>query len=426
VSRCLSIYSETSLELRLRRLLREWEIPNERFSIGRSSSLVRAWLVAGYRVEEKAIPALSVAAIAGAIDPTGKLLRERPELRGRIRAMVETLYLLGVRTLGSLRKLPSDSAISRFGGLYETAIRNLEPGAEAGDAWERFRPAEKMSERADLNAGETLMDLEPALFHAKSLLDRVLRRAAGRGKALAKIELRLECEKRRHVQEPWCRSRLEFAFPQASTAPILRSLREKLARELEKKPLESPIVALELEALELAPRRPAQSNFFDTEEARMESERETWRDLVTDLATKLAPERELYQAELLESRRPEKSWKRVLKEPERLEPRALPIPERPLRMLSPPMPLRRLGRYLFWNDVRFTIVDYSKLERLSGDWWEEDGGFSRTYYRVQVVERKLASDERKLGSGENERELWIYREQKEGGEQGGLFLHGIF
>jgi hypothetical protein len=407
VSRCLSIYSEASLEARLLRFFREWKIPPESISIARSTNLSRAWLAASHRTKDPEIGKLPISAIEGAIDPLGHRAGDRPKIRG----MSETLFLLGIRTLGGLRKLPPDSAVSRFGNLYELALRNLGKleSAESHAAWERFRPTERMLERTELDPTGVLWDIEPVLFQTKSLLDRLLRRAAGRGKALAKIELRIECEQRRDLREAWSRIRIEFTFPQTSASLILRTLREKLAFEFSRKELEAPIIALECEVLELAPRRSAQDNFFDTEEGRLENLREGWRDLVTELTTKLTSEKEVYQAELVEAWRPEKSWKKVLKDPERVESVSLPIPERPLHVLDPPEPLRRLGRYLFWNDERFTIQSFTRLERLTGDWWEDAGGFARTYYRVKT-----------------ERELWIFREQKEDGSPGGIYLHGLF
>jgi hypothetical protein len=407
VSRCLAIYSEASLETRLLRFFREWKIPSDAVSLAKSTNLARAWLAASHRTKDTEIGKLPISAIEGAIDPLGHRAHERSKIRG----MSETLFLLGIRTLGGLKKLPPDSAVSRFGGLYEMALRNLgEMGqAEEHEAWERFKPTEKMLERIELDPAGPIWEIEPVLFHTKSLLDRLLRRAAGRGKALARLELRVECEKRKNVREAWSRIRVDFTFPQTSASLVLRTLREKLAFEFERKPLEAPIAALECEALELAPRRSAQSNFLADEDTRIETAREGWRDLVTELTTKLAAEKEVYQAELIEAWRPEKSWKRVLKDPERVKSVSLPIPERPLEVLNPPEPLRRLGRYLFWNDERFTIQSFTRLERLSGEWWEDHGGFTRTYYRVKA-----------------ERELWIFREQNADGSPGGIYLHGLF
>ena len=142
--------------------------------------------------------------------------------------------------------------------------------------------------------------------------------------------------------------------------------------------------------------------------------------LFRSLGTKLDLEREVFQAELAAVWRPERSWRRVLKEPRSLVPLDLPIAERPLFLLDPPEPLRRLGRYFFYGDVRYRIESFSQIERLSGEWWENDGGFTRTYYRVGVY----VADEKTSDGGR--REFWIFREQRREGEAGGLFLHGIY
>jgi hypothetical protein len=130
---------------------------------------------------------------------------------------------------------------------------------------------------------------------------------------------------------------------------------------------------------------------------------------------KLAAEKEIFQAELLPVWRPERSWKKVLKDPTRLGGEAIPLPTRPLRILNPPENLRRLGRYLFWDKSRYTIREFSQIERLSGEWWEDDGGFTRTYYRVQVEE-----------VGGELRSFWIFREQTSEAGTGGLFIHGVY
>ena len=405
-SRCLSLFSERTLEARLRIVLREWRFTEMDYRIARATSLPRAWLCAVEGILESMIDRAPIAGIAALLDP----LDERAEDARKISAMIEMLFMLGVRRIGAIRKLPPDSAISRFGEFYTRLLERLSPVCVAeAFSWERFRPTEKFLERIDLDPDACIWDLEPTLFHSKSLLDRVLKRAFGRGKALVALELRIECERRRNQREVFVRVPVRFTFPQSDAAIVLRTLREKLAHEFGRRELEAPIAALELEVVELSPRRSLQSDFVDHEQSM-----EGFRELVSELGTKLEIAREVFQAELVEIWRPERSWRRVLKEPSALAPVALPVPDRPLTLLSPPEPLRRLGRYFFHGDRRYAIESFSQIERLSGEWWEDDGGFTRTYYRVRV-----------RGPDES-REFWIFREQTRDGEAGGLFLHGIF
>lgn len=408
VSRCLSLYSEANLEARLRALLREWGFLEMDYRLARASSLPRAWLCALEGVTEEKLDHAPIAAIAALLDP----LDERPEDSRRLGAMIETLFMLGIRRIGAIRKLPPDSAISRFGELYSRLLERLSPVRIAEDfSWERFRPSEKFIERIDLDPDAVIWDLEPVLFHGKTLLDRVLKRAFGRGKALVALEFRIECERRRNRRELFIKLPVRFTFPQNEAAVVLRTLREKLSHEFGRRELDAPIIALELEACELAPRRSLQSDFVDPEQSA-----EGFRELVTELGTKLEIERDIFQAELAEIWRPERSWKKVLKEPAALRSVLPPLAERPLTLLDPPEPLRRLGRYFFHGDRRYRIENFSQIERLSGEWWEDDGGFTRTYYRVGV----LAEDET-----DARREFWIFREQRRD-EAGGLFLHGIY
>jgi hypothetical protein len=402
-SRCLSLFSERTLEARIRVLLREWKLSDSDYRLARATSLPRAWLCACEGIDEELIDGAPVSGISALLDP----LDERPEETRRRGALLETLFMLGVRRIGAIRRLPPDSAVSRFGADYARLLERLNPVGMVEDfPWERFRPTERFMERIDLEPDASVWDLEPTLFHAKTLLDRVLKRAFGRGKALVALELRIECERRRNRRELFIRIPIRFTFPQSEAAVVLRTLREKLSYEFGKRELDAPIAAIELEAVELAPRRSLQSDFVDREQTA-----EGFRELVTELGTKLEVGREVFQAELAPVWRPERSWLRVLKEPSALLSLALPIPERPLTLLDPPEPVRRLGRYFFHGDLRYTIESSTQIERLSGEWWAEDGGFTRTYYRVRV---------------DSGREFWIFRAQFGADSVGGLFLHGVY
>jgi hypothetical protein len=406
-SRCRALFTPESFELRLRVLLREWGLAEKDYRIARASSLPRAWLCASEGVSESMIDRVPISGITALLDPFG----DRAEETRKIGAMIEMLFMLGVRRLGSIRKIPPDSAVSRFGELYARLLDRLESaGVTEEFPWPRFRPTEKFIERIDPDADERFFEMEPTLFHAKRLLDRVLKRAFGRGKAIVALELRIECERRRNRRELFIRIPVHFTFPQSEAAVILRTLREKLAHEFGRRELDAPIAALELEVVELAPRRALQSDFVDSD-----PEAEGFRELVTELGTKLDLEREVFQAELAAVWRPERSWRKTLKEPNRVTAIDQPVSERPLTLLDPPEPLRRLGRYFFHGETRYAIESLSQIERLSGEWWEDDGGFTRTYYRVRVSTPDGKS-----------REFWIFREQRRAGIAGGIFLHGIY
>lgn len=410
-SRCRALYSPESLEARLRVLLRDFGLRPEDYRIARAGTLPKAWLCANQGVAESAFTQLPITTIEDLIDP----LARQPEEKRRIGAMIEILFALGVRSIGALRKLPPDSAVSRFGTLYETLLGALRETVATEFTWERFRPTERFIERIDLLPDDSIWDLEPTLFQAKSLIDRVLKRAFGRGKAIVAIEFRLECERRRNALEVALRVPIRFTFPQTSASIILRTLREKLSFEFGRRELEAPIMAYELEVTELSPRTGIQDSFMDEGESAVTTE--AFRELVSELGTKLSLGGEVYQAELAAVWRPERSWRKTVKDATTLVELRMPIPERPLTMLTPPEPLRRLGRYFFWNDERYRIREFAQIERLSGEWWEDDGGFTRTYYRVRVE----AS-----GEDEPDREFWIFREQRNEAGEGGLFLHGIF
>ena len=65
---------------------------------------------------------------------------------------------------------------------------------------------------------------------------------------------------------------------------------------------------------------------------------------------------------------------------------------------------------LRWRGRRLDVTERGPLERLSGEWWADDGGFDRAC-RVLL----LASGER----------LWAFRDCRPGGGRG-LFVAGVF
>lgn len=97
-------------------------------------------------------------------------------------------------------------------------------------------------------------------------------------------------------------------------------------------------------------------------------------------------------------------------------------PDRPLRLLSPPEPIRVLyalpdgppARFL-WRRQTLQITRHAGPERIAPEWWHDRPGTRlRDYFRVE--------DETGL-------RLWIYREGLAGDGRGGpprWFLHGIF
>jgi hypothetical protein len=347
------------------------------------------------------------------IDP----LEEHPEWIGKIHKMSEGLFWLGVRRLFQIKRLERAGFLSRFGELSARLLDHLED--PQAFLYPSFRPKERWSERKefwDLSGSE---DLSLYLFEIKTLLDRVLLRLFSRGKALTALRVSLEKDQKSsrnpldtaRTREVFLEIPLRFTFPQTEGKAVLRLIQEKFTQALQKNEFShfvfSSIAAIQLEVMETHPRREAQLGFAGDAEEKAER----FQSFVSQLSVKLDEKSGFFLAEVRESYRPEKSWERVLKIPEKVteysNETAMRIPPRPLRFFTPAQPLQRVGRFILWEGRRCEVRGVSQIERIQTEWWEEDDGVSRTYFRVDTEEFSF----------------WIYRER---GNRTALFVQGLF
>jgi hypothetical protein len=199
---------------------------------------------------------------------------------------------------------------------------------------------------------------------------------------------------------------------------LLKLLREKLSREMERDPLSDPVVEAEVSVLETGKREVQSARFsFSEKDEQAELAEERWLELISFLGLKLKSREDIFQAETTEHLLPERSWKRVLlSSPDpsnRLDRVSGFFSKRPVRLLSEAKPLRRMGGYLKLEEGLFKICAISEPESLSGYEWDVDatGAFDRTYYRVRVQGREGV-----------EQEWWVYKDE----HHGKLKLHGVY
>lgn len=307
------------------------------------------------------------------------------------------LRKLGLHTLGDFRALPAAEIASRFGrdGLLAHSRLSAAPNL----AWPRFLPPERIVEEAELDFAARIETLAPVFFLLKRLVDRAFLRLYARAELLAAFRLTFRLNK---LARGGARERItevRLPLPQGEPKSVLSFLQERIAKELELRPLEDALEGIRLEVRETAPARNAQRDFF----SKVEEEREAWASLVARLAERLgnsAP----FLAAPAPRLRPEAAWTRGL---DPGKPELMPkVPLRPLRLLREPLPLRREGDRLSCANRRWEILAIEGPERLRGEWWL--GGFARDYYQVATVQ------------GER---LWVF--QAAGGDPA-LFLHGIY
>lgn len=393
-SRCRRIHTPRGVEKRvqviLMRRLGRGVLPRT----GWGRSLPEAWVKAKFQALDL------VDSFTDWVDPLGL----HTEFAASAQKIKKSLVTLGFHSLSELQNLPHGSAVARFGQTYEFFSQNYRNGEAF--SWQRFRPEERFYERTEFQSDDLIYDFEPVFFELKKQIDFILKRAFGRGQALLGLELRIEVEKGIQKRILAFTLPVRFSFPQFESVPILRVLRERLSFKADPSKFEGPITALELEVNETASRERAQRDFFGLEK---DIESENFSNLITILETKLKPKKEFFYASLGNSHRPEKSWVRSDDfKNGKLKKEEIPmnLPERPIRLFNPPEPLKRVGRYLIWNQERYAIQNYTQVERVSGEWWEEDEGFDRKYYRIMTEEGV---------------EFWVFREKGVG-----VFLHGVF
>jgi protein ImuB len=362
----------------------------------------------------------------------------------RVGKMILILEKLGLQNVGDFASLPSSSLASRFGREAVELAQSVWGRflSQASQAWPGFRPSERVVEKTDLPEAESA--LEPLLVTLRSLLDRATARLRGRAERASAVSVSLELEAWSTVRERVRTYKVALPVPQGSATGLLPLLRERLAFELARTPLEAPVLSLTFDVLEGVPGRGAQTDFFHTGEI----DAETWDALVARLLDKLGRAR-VFTASLVERYLPERGFIRS----ENLEPAVLasaaPAPElpavvaaavpglrlgnlgayaRPARLLRRPEPLDRQGRLLRHLETgrSWRVLDWEGPERLSGEWWHPARhaggaeraefapptarGFFRDYYRVLT---------------ETGEELWVFLNRKTG-TRSSFYLHGFF
>jgi protein ImuB len=190
---------------------------------------------------------------------------------------------------------------------------------------------------------------------------------------------------------------IDLAFPQGSALVVLSIVRERLDRDLQRHPLEAPVRRVEVEVTRTVPGQARQRDLFTNKEEELEG----FQSVVARLTEKLGFER-AFLAAPLESRLPERCWKKTL---EAVPEFRAEVPPRPLRVLKKPQVVRRIENYLVHGRRRWKISAIRGPERLSGDWWFGDR--ERDYFRIEAE------------SGE---ELWVFTSP--GGDE--YYLHGLF
>jgi hypothetical protein len=391
-----------------------------RFGIGKT--LPAAWIQTRWRT---LLPeALPLDAYHDYLDPLTHFEMNRP-----MRERIDVFRALGMRHLASLFTVPKSAWLVRFGEEFDRFLENYEFGETF--VWSAYRPTASLGERSRWNAEDTVIDAEGLIFRLKPLIDRLMERLHALGRSLKKVEVVLKLDR----PVPDRKLLLAFAFPQTSRVLLLKLLRERITREMERESLTDPVVEAEIIVLETGRRERGSERFsFSEQDEKNQHERERWVELVSYLGLKLECDGKVFQAETTEHLLPEKSWKKVLlADPvadQPLDRVSQFYSKRPLRLFHEPEVLHRVGPYLRRAGVLWKICDISEPERLAGHDWDvdgnagRDGGFDRVYYRVRVEGggTGTAMPFARNGTQKQTQEWWIYKDER----AGSLNLHGVY
>ncbi len=303
---------------------------------------------------------------------------------------------IGCATLGDLRRLPRAGLQRRCG--KELLLALDQAYGEAAVLCEWYAAPPSFSRRLELP--DHIGHAEGLLFAARRLLAQMTGWLVARQLAVERFTFLLEHERGRAAVPP---TSLEIALAEAAWREehLLQLLKERLARLA----LIAPVIALCLEAAQLAALAPPSESLFPEPGGRPAD----YRRLLELLTARLGDDAVLAPAPLADYR-PEigNAWQGAAKGEERRHKAVaagLPDAERPFWLLEEPLALPVREHRPFYGSA---LVFLEGPERIECGWW--DKAFAvRDYYIAMDAESVC---------------YWIYRERFDLEER--WFLHGLF
>ncbi|MBC7420638.1 MAG: hypothetical protein H7328_07915 [Bdellovibrio sp.] len=377
IGKCRNLYSEQSFLARAQIILKR---QNQTARIGLGSDITDSLAFAKF--DCLTLEELPLEAIFDFIDPF-----ERDQaLRKATGKLVDSFTDLGIKTLSDFKKIPASQLISRFGVIGRHAHSRVH--MQDFISWPFWTPEEIVSEKKEFAHG-FYPDLEPILFELKTQLDRIFEIIFSRKKRVTKLQIQIKCEKiSTHVDFLRTYS-FDFFAPQSSAKGALRIIKDRLAKDLEKKPLLSPVEMLETSIIKLVPFEGGQKNIFNSDEEKFEQINSVHNQLI-----ELLGKENVFQAELTEDRRPERSWKKKHGTPHEANGSAVEllneIPERATYLCKYPMKIEVTAGYVHIKKRRFKILHWdNQIEKITGGWYEKPteeikNVFNRNYSQVEI------------------------------------------
>ncbi|MBK9322853.1 MAG: hypothetical protein IPM97_07915 [Bdellovibrionaceae bacterium] len=378
IGKCKSLYSEDSFIARATIMLRKRNLSTK---IGVGNDLLEALTLAIFNRHSMAD--LPLQALLELADPFDRDLA----LRKSVQNLITSFQDLGIKNLGQFKRLPVQELISRFGVIG----RHCHSRANQKDqiVWPPWAPEEIIEEKKEFPYFEFYGELDPILFELKNQLDTIFSRLFARRKKLMRLAVQIRCEKVSTNPDPIRNFNFDFFTPQSSVKGALRIIKERLSRDFEKRPVLSPIEAIQTVVLKTIFHDSSQKNIFNADEERQEQIHSIHNQLVEMLGKD-----NIFQAELTEDRRPERSWRKKIDSPHES---ALTtpditefIPERATYLCRHPIKIEVTAGFIHIRRRRYRILNWdNNVEKISGGWFEKPvpetkDTFDRNYYHVEI------------------------------------------
>ena len=370
IGKCHRLYSSQGFLLRVQVILKRFNC-SAKIALGKdiSDALVKA------KYSVQTTQELPLSALTDYADPFGTDLI----LQKNVQKMISAFTHLGIKNLSQFMQIPLSELVNRFGAISVLCMQKLRH--EVIEPWPFWKPEDVIFEKSEFPYFEFYGELEPILFKLKEQLDRIFQRLWARNLRLQRLHVRVFCETNSQNQTPYRHFEFEFTTPQSTVKSTLTIIKERLTKDFEKNPIKTAVEALETKVLLTVPGVVGQKNLLHNFEEQLEQ----FHALISQLAEAHGAEH-VFQAELTEDRRPEKSWKKK-------KTVGLPslqyvavedkTPLRPTHLVRPEK-IEVTAGYVHIRKRKFRILSWSNFaERISGDWLEQNS-YDRSYYQIEL------------------------------------------
>lgn len=378
IGKSRNLYTVEGFLMRIQVLIRRYALSA---NVGLGLDVTDAVLRAQYNQHD--VDALPLVALHDFVDPFNKDI----VIHKYISKMIESFTDLGVKTIAGFKKVPTSDLISRFGPVAHLAKQRIH--FETPVTWTYWKPVETISIKTDFPYFEFYGELEPILFELKKQLDHVFQRLWARGDKAQKMRVTIFFEKNSFSPKPYRKFDFEFQFPQSTTKATLNIIKERLSRDFTKNPIRTPLQGLETTVTESAKGYLGQKNLLHNHEEVAEQKNALLSQLTETHGTE-----NIFHAELVEDRRPEKSWTKLKPESAHLNakkssaPNVKNIPLRPTHLLKPER-IEITAGFVHIRRKPHKIVNWlSGVEKISGGWQDDPRSlnlsYDRNYYNIEL------------------------------------------